>query len=297
MRRTERIGIALDLTPMDETTLKYAGVLARVLQPEKLVGIHIVPVWDIQNFIKIDIRNPLEPVAPAIGKIIELLTQEVLEHTEYPPSKTIIELDEGRPYQKLKHVVDKHKIQLLVIGQKQISSGSGITSSRLARHIENDLLFVPSQSIEHMNIRRILVALDFSENAHKAYMAAKSIHSALGLKEKIMGLHVIDIPPYQQYGDRENFEYAISTMPRSAQKRFVDFMKMHDISEEDIDIKVMLSAERNVSEDILMQARKINADLIFIGAKGHSALENFFLGSVTESLITQNDEFPIWVVR
>jgi nucleotide-binding universal stress UspA family protein len=290
-----RIGVALDLTSKDQETLQYAGYLAGLFMPETLFALHIVPVWDIGDFFKVDIRNPFMPAAPALGKVYETLSEEMTSYAKYPEEKMKIDIQEGRPYQKLKQMVEKDRIQLLVLGQKTSSSGSGITSRRLARHIKNDLLFVPS--IDHLPIRKILWAVDFSEHAYHAFSIAHHLREVIPEKEKIIGLHIIDIPPFQQYGERGIYEYAISSLPAAAKRRCENFMVKHQINQDEVDMSIHLSAGRNVAEDILTHAQKMEADIIFIGAVGHSGLENYFLGSVTESLLTQNDQIPIWVVR
>lgn len=290
-----RIGVALDMSDKDKETLQYAGYLARLFQPEEVTGLHIVPVWDIGDFFKVDIRHPFTPAAPALGKVYESLAAEMAEYTGYDPDKMKLNIQEGRPYQRLRQMVEENRIQLLVVGQKKASSGSGITSRRLARHITSDLLFVPS--LEHRPVKRILWAVDFSEHAHHAYLIADQLKKATRTTEQIIGLHIIDIPPYQQYGERGTFEYAMSSLPAAAKRRCADFLQKYQIPEKAVQIEIHLSSGRNIAEDILTHARKMEADIIFIGAVGHSGLENYFLGSVTESILAQNEHFPIWVVR
>lgn len=293
--RLDRIGVALDLSEKDEETLQFAGYLARLFQPAELIGLHIVPVWDIGDFFKVDIRHPFTPAAPALGRIYESLADEMATHAKYDREKMKIHLEEGRPYQVLRQMVEDNHIQLLVVGQKKASSGSGITSRRLARHISSDLLFVPS--LDRLPVRRILWAVDFSDHAHHAYLIADQLKKATRTPEKIIGLHIIDIPPYQQYGERGTYEYALSSLPVAARRRCTDFLEKKQIDENTVQIEIHMSSGRNIAEDILTHARKMEADIIFIGAVGHSGLENYFLGSVTESILAQNGHIPVWIVR
>ena len=56
-------------------------------------------------------------------------------------------------------------------------------------------------------------------------------------------------------------------------------------------------SDMGVSHHITYFAREHQCDLIVIGAKGHSRMERLVLGSVTENLLSDNEDFPILVVK
>ena len=50
---------------------------------------------------------------------------------------------EGIPYEKLIHWIKVKEIDLLVVGHKEVSDGSGITAKRVARTSKCNVIFVP----------------------------------------------------------------------------------------------------------------------------------------------------------
>jgi len=52
-----------------------------------------------------------------------------------------------------------------------------------------------------------------------------------------------------------------------------------------------------IAQYILKFARNSKADFIVMGAQGHSAFENFWLGSVAENLLSQNNDIATLLVR
>ena len=108
---------------------------------------------------------PEYPVDEKIRDKIALDVQDTFESLK--GIDLSIEVREGAPYEKLIHWTDVKDVDLLVVGQKQTSEGSGITAKRVARKSKCNVLFIPEKASS--DISNILVPIDFSDNSAKAF--------------------------------------------------------------------------------------------------------------------------------
>jgi len=128
-------------------------------------------------------------------------------------------------------------------------------------------------------MKNILVPVDFSKYAeHALYMAASiariqnaEIHlvHTLGLGEALLpddGINAFDAAPFVML----------------TEKKFTNFVNKPYLK----DLKVSYSVRKtSVYKEIDDVIKEVNADLIVMGSKGSSGLEEFFIGSNTQKFI------------
>lgn len=131
-------------------------------------------------------------------------------------------------------------------------------------------------------MKKILVPTDFSECAQFAAQAAAQI--AKRINAEIYFLHALEIPHYES-----NMSIAESTdipealfIMKLVKKKFdqllsADYLKGIKCYEAVI--------FENTYETIAGQAEKNNIDLIVMGTRGASGLQEFFVGSVTQKVV------------
>lgn len=128
--------------------------------------------------------------------------------------------------------------------------------------------------------KRILVATDGSQGAelalNKAVAIAKRNNAALVI------LHVLDTRSIQATSSSDlHFREALRTLGEEV----VADAKNYALEQGVEDVKVVLeigSPKSIIAEEV---PKNENIDLIVLGAKGMSALERFFMGSVSENVI------------
>ena len=180
-----------------------------------------------------------------------------------------------------------------MLGKKEISGGSGILAQRIARKAECAVCFITEQV--NLDLQKILVPIDFSAHSLRA------LKTALHLKEQskeinITALHLIDVP-MTAYKINRNKAEIIRRMKESAEQSFRHFLTQNHLSESQLDFKMRLNDDFDVSRYIKKIALSEKSDLIITGAKGRSGLSGFVFGSVTENLISTKDTPSVLVVR
>lgn len=295
MNSFKRILIALDLSATDQQLLQVARQAIDLFQPEKLYFTHIVPDLNFPTHVEVEFHRLFAPETPVDEKVKERLTKTVQSALGRPPGVEIeIDVIEGKPYTKLMHWLEVKHIDLLVLGKKVHSQGSGITARRVAAQAECAVLFVPEQT--PASLREALVPVDFSENSGRALQTALAFRKALP-DLGVTALHITELIPagytynYREYDNFNQF------LVEAAEQSFDDFLPEYANQPETVKTAVYQNDRGNLADRLAELAQELKADWIVLGARGHTALERFFFGSVTEKLVEGPLPVPVLIVR
>jgi nucleotide-binding universal stress UspA family protein len=146
-----------------------------------------------------------------------------------------------------------------------------------------------------MQIKTILVATDFSEDADAAIEAAVEMAKAFGAKIELFHAYYIEVPPvYAGFGgDFTMPQDIIDPIREGAQAAMADLVKRIATSGVDVDGRVEM--ERS-AKAILAVAERLRADLIVMGTRGLSGIEHLVLGSTADRVIRMA-HCPVLTVR
>ncbi|MBI4869952.1 MAG: universal stress protein [Candidatus Riflebacteria bacterium] len=162
---------------------------------------------------------------------------------------------------------EAHSVDLVVMGQRGEYSqwGSrifGSTFEATIRSINKPVFIVPRVKAE---IRNVMVAYDGSNNANSVLRVA-----ALACKEENLPMHVVAIS--------EDEEHA-----RELLDEVHDFLEPYELQ---------TTTERMTgppAESIVAAAKRYDADVLAMGAYGHSRLHELIMGSTTEYVMRYAD--------
>ncbi len=173
--------------------------------------------------------------------------------------------DFGTPYLELLNEAQRY--DLILLGRQTHfefgwRSSSDATLQRVAQEGSRPVVAVPPTPRDD---GPVLLAFDGSTQASRALAAFE----ATGLLPT-RSVHVLSV-------DRDR-ELAARLADRA-----VDFLRFHE--REAIPLPVATSAKP--AETILAEAERLGAGLLVMGAYGHSTIHEFFLGSVTRSVLKE----------
>jgi nucleotide-binding universal stress UspA family protein len=293
--RFERILVGLDLSGADKNILQATAALIPALGTKTVYFFHVMPDFSMPADVEVEFHKLFAPEYPVDEKVRDKIAADVAEYFGEAPGVTLhIEVVEGRPFQKLMHWIAVKDIDLLVVGQKQQREGSGIVARRVARQSSCNVLFVPADT--QPDIGKILVPVDFSEASANALRVGITL-AAAHKKPALQALYVVDMPPadyYMRSFDSDGFR---EVLRQSAKTAFTNFVKAQEFNRNAFQEAILDNQYGNVALHIVEHADKIGAGLIVIGAQGHSALENFIFGSVTEKVLAHQANKAVLVVR
>ncbi len=289
-----RILVALDLSEMDREVLRYVADMHAAWGTEKIYFVHIMPDFTVPKNADVEFHKLFSSEYPVDEKVRDKLALDVQEFFDKAKGVDLmVEVIEGKPYEKLLHWIKVKEIDLLVVGHKQQSEGSGITPRRVARRAKCSILFVSEAAAMPNNI---VVPIDFSDNSLRALQFAVQLNHMLP-DTKVEALHVVETPPEKYYMRTAPTSGFRAILTESAKKAYDKMLKANNLSEEEIETKFLEDDYVNIATRISDFVEENGTDLVIIGAQGHTAFENFLYGSVTERVVEQCKKKPILVIR
>ena len=142
-------------------------------------------------------------------------------------------------------------------------------------------------------MKKILVAIDFSKTSEYASKMAARI--AVKTNATVYLIHLIELPKgVIDMGSGSKFSIPESMLYlRKVREKVLAFKENFFNKETQVKYFIKLN---NPFEGIQKYADKIDADLIIMGSKGHSQLEEMLIGSNTEKVV-RNSKRPVIVVK
>ncbi|MEX0968692.1 MAG: universal stress protein [Bacteroidia bacterium] len=287
MIQLKRWLVALDRTELDETLVNYVNFISGLLKPEKIYFLHLLEKPEISE----DAGNELLPVDEEIETTMQ---KEYAHRFTDKDIELSFEVREGNPFTAtLKYYKDK-KIDLVMVGRKHETRGSGMLPQRLARKVPGSIIFIPDTARPQLN--HILVPTDFSDNSLEATEEALLLARNLNHNVVIHFQHIYSVPTGYYYGGKSYEEFA-AIMKGHAEKDYAKFLSKLDTAGVDTRIHYTLMEDENNNELINQLAEEIPADMIVMGARGKTDVAAMLLGSTTEKLLRINLSVPKLIVK
>ena len=131
-------------------------------------------------------------------------------------------------------------------------------------------------------VRRILVAVDFSPPAARAVESALNLSEELGAKVAVV--HVVDVSPVSISGTEHLSSTTLEKLKREGEALCRSVVEKSRLGQVDHFVRC-----GNPAGEILAVARLWHADLIVIGSHGRTTTGKFFLGSTVETVVRESD--------
>lgn len=144
-----------------------------------------------------------------------------------------------------------------------------------------------------MNVKKILVPTDFSENAKSGTDYARGLAKVFGAE--VILLHVC-APPFYQAGYGINPE-TIVEMLASIERAIEEQLEIAKKATASGGVKVTTMVRQGIpAYEIVEAAKEQGADLIVVATHGHTGVKHFLLGSTAEKVV-RTAPCPVLTVR
>jgi nucleotide-binding universal stress UspA family protein len=216
-----------------------------------------------------------ERMADARRQVEQFLEQFALQCAEAGVAAKVLE-DVGMPAEEI--VLEAQRYDLVLLGQQtrfhfETHEDCNDTLCKVLKSSPRPVVVVPA--VRHEG-GPVLVAYDGSLQAAEALSDFQAT-----------GLAGLGLSPVQIVSIASDHSVAARNAERA-----VDYLRFHEIRAESCPIVT----GRSTSETLLEQIRLRNAGLVVMGAYGQSSLREFFLGSVTRSLL-EDSPVPLFLSR
>jgi nucleotide-binding universal stress UspA family protein len=263
--------VGVDGSPWSDRALEWSLRWAKASQA-MVVGLGIIDAPSIQGGTavpmgggafkdKIDARH----VAEARDKVDQFLERFTLRCTEAGVPSKLLE-QEGEPSQQI--LQEAQRYDLVVLGQEThyrfaTQQSADDTLIEVLQHTPRPVVVIPKDLPES---NRIVVAYDGSLQSARALASLQATGLARQSEVHVLSLGE-DHVEAARIGDRA-----------------IDFLGFHGIRA----TRHVASRGSSVGETLIQQAANLDAGLLAMGCFGKSAWKEFFLGSVTRTVLQQS---------
>ena len=150
-----------------------------------------------------------------------------------------------------------------------------------------------------MNLKRILIAADASENARRAVSYVGDI---IGPREgfEIEVLYVIRYPERDLFPDEASWERKKDEEAQKADRvlgELADLLKEKGIPPSFITTRAREASGFSIAQAILDHQKKEDFGTIVVGRRGVSKAEEFLFGSVSNKIVHYAKDCAVWIIE
>jgi nucleotide-binding universal stress UspA family protein len=287
--------IGLQRNPKDQALLKYVAFLCGEIHPDRVAMLHVIPA----DSNPIGVLYP--PATIALDPEYEEKLIAELESSAAPhfsglniPKSYLVK--GGAPLDQLVATANDRGANLVVVGKRRGTSWHTILVKNMIRQLTARIMMVPETAEAKLNT--IFVPIDFSQNSIRALRNALAIREESGRDIRILAVNVYQRPDLMAF----NLSMTAAEFKRQVEANhregFANFVAENFPGKEDqIEPLLIQNEDPDIAYILHEKATEEKADLIMIGARGHSKLAVLLLGSTAESLLNINASIPTMIVK
>lgn len=288
--------IALEAGATDRSILQYVNFFLKLTPVERLSFLHVLPVPDFWDDLENEAEHFTQDSTAQLEALKDLKLRTLAQLELREGIQTDFGIRQGSPLEELLAEAKILDADLIVTGLSTRRGAHGILAKTLARHATCNTLIIPDLSQAHLT--NILVPIDFSSDSAKALRMAVAINEMLTLPAKITCAHVYDVPDLNWYKIQRTEHELQGMLEKNRQDAMTKFLsreipQYHDA----IETVLIPKMKPAIGSYIMETADDTNADLIIMGAKGHSQIERLLMGSVTEKVLALTTHVPVLVTK
>jgi nucleotide-binding universal stress UspA family protein len=285
MEKFTNILVALDLSDIDNSLIKYAAFLSDKLTVEKVYFVHNIKKYEISELFDEQMKNiNLDEI---IG---DELNEKVETHFSGKAEWEVLISEDPYTESLINYITNKYYIDLVMVGNKNRKKGTGIVSNKLLRILKCDILSVPRDF--HPQIKTIWAGTDFSRESRKIFNIAQILQEATSAP--VTAAHVFSVPvQFSPYVPKEAMAPKIEKHAREKGEKFLSKLDYKG----EVTPLIIPGREASVASNLLGCAKKNNVDILIVADKGANNISSLLVGSVTEELFGKNPEIPLWISK
>ncbi|TDN84745.1 nucleotide-binding universal stress UspA family protein [Salegentibacter sp. 24] len=285
MEKFSNILVALDLSDIDDSLIKYASFLADKLKVKKVYFVHNIKKYEISALFDEQLKDI---------NLDEIIGDELNEKVEQKFDSEVqweVLISED-PYTEslINYIANKYYIDLVIVGNKNRKKGTGIISNKLLRLLKCDILSVPRNF--HPEIKTIWAGTDFSRESRKIFNIAQMLQEATSAP--VTAAHVYSVPvQFSPYLPKETMAPKIEKHAREKGEKFLSKLNYKGT----VTTLIIPGRDSSVARNLLDGTKKNNVDILIVADKGANHISSLLVGSVTEELFGESPELPLWISK
>ncbi|MEO2061960.1 MAG: universal stress protein [Christiangramia sp.] len=284
MKNIKNVLVALDLSEIDTKLIEYASFLAEKLSLEKVYFVHNIKKYEISELFAEQLKD-----INLDGLITEEIEDKLKNHFSATSETEILISEDHYTESLINYVANKYLIDLLIVGNKDHQTGTGVIPDKLLRLMKCDILAIPKNASE--KLENIWIGTDFSKESRKSLQLGRFLKDKL--QAQLTAAHVFNVPiQFSPYLDKEEM---LPKIEKHTREKFSKFLSKNN--EDLMETRIIRGRDSSVSTRLLEESIKNEADLLVVSDKGGNIFSSLLVGSVTDELFDSDLPLPLWVCK
>ena len=287
-----RITVALDGSKSDKAIISYVMYLHKFLQFKHIEFLHV----ELDKPLPYTITNDtieFHEESDMIGFATQPKRPQIHQFSKIPNNITVTEVFlKGHPLDAILKYIKEFERDLIVVGIKKESTGSGVLPYKVARKANCSVLLVPDEGINE--IQSIFTPFDFSSHSKLALefnkkMMEQNQNITLDL------YNVYSVP--KVYNDVQMTYQEFTEMIKKDKSEAIDKIVIKSFTNI---MNVSVEVEANnlgIVDHLEKKIKRLKPDLIVLGSKGKTNAHAAFLGSIAESITENHADIPLFILK
>lgn len=285
MQTLNHILVALDLTSLDEHLIKYSASLAEKLEAKKVFFVHNIKKYEILDLFDEELKqiNLDQIIGEELKEKIEkLFTSKI--------SWEVLISEDSNTESLLDYIVNKYRIDLTLVGNKEEADGSGTLTAKLLRLLKSHIALIPKTS--GYELKNIWIGTDFSTHSQRSFRFLEPLQKTYPVQ--LRAIHVYQVP--HQFSPYLTQDTAVPKIENHLQQKATRFFKkLSSFPAENL--LLFHAKEKNISQKFLLEANRKKPDLLVLSDRGTNNISSLLIGSLVEELFNQELSVPLLIVK
>ena len=294
MSAFQRILVGMDLTAMDTQLLDHLPLYAGGDPAPKLHFLHVAYAMELPVMVGGRYTRELQDL-PIDQSSLDAMRSEVEPKLEPNHFDAEFHVLEGTITRQLLTYANDHHVDLTVMGRKKHPAGTGVAAHRYLRGSEGSVLFIPETKLARLD--KVVIATDFSEYSQLVVNRTLELIRQQETPPEIHFVNVYDVPTDLAYRISRTEGQFAQIIRENVESVVPDFLSRFDLSGLTHEFHLIENTRYNSAQHLVDFVKNHDADLMVIGARGHSVVSALLLGSVAERILRYNEEIPLLVMR
>ena len=270
---SKRILVPVNFGAQSDAALKYAIKMASAVNG-KITCLHVneEPGFITSQFLTKEISDRIRRLAE---DTLSAKANEIINDNNSVPFEVIV--TKGNVHRKVREKAKDLNASFIIMAKSDSADKEdnelGSNTLRVIAKAQIPVLTV--NSTEHLGYDRILLPLDLSKPVEIKLLKALELAKLFGVEVSVFTVMRSD---------------CISLKPKY-QKRLKEIQQLFNAEDVSCSIQLKVS-EDSISEEILQQARKMNAGMIMMMTQQEKGITDFYIGSTVHQIINAS-EFPV----
>lgn len=295
MYRFDHILVCLDFTQMDDALMRYSNFITETLQPKRVSFLHVMQEHGIPRKILTKLPSLDQPLPVLVKEEIDRKFEQLVDQKKGVEYEVLVK--EGYTTPTILEFTRDEEVRLTLMGKKIGYKGEGNIVRKIASLTPSSVLLVTEKTVPEL--KKIHVRMNFNRSSEIALKTAVRLSEYTGARVACHNVFRFPIKYFAQpeFVSAGKFAEIEHELKQHNSKEYQHLIKHLKLEAQNIPCQYTFDKENDEAQELFNFAVKDDADLIVIGSKIKSELNEIILDRTSEKLVGVGKDIPVLIVK